>query len=153
MSVIPSGSNSLVQIKPDKLTAPTQANPGSTIPPKEAVTPITPSLPPVKAGEELPSNSIILPTPADQSKDSDPIEPQIEIAVDKLNGFMAEMKRDLEFSFDKDSNRTVVTVRDATTQEVVRQLPSEAALKLAKVLQDTRSLDSGSLGQLLDVKT
>ncbi len=162
MSVTPSGSNILVQTKPDKPTLPTVAETENASKEVDTVT----STPPVSPIEPIPSteaadqesqtHTLLLPqkTPASQEK----TKLEIQTAVDKLNNFMSSMKRDLEFHFDSDLKKTVVTVRDSATQEVVRQLPSEAALKLAEVLQDNTHLDNthltdSTLGQLLDVKT
>ena len=66
---------------------------------------------------------------------------------------MSSMNRDLEFEFDKDISRTIVTIRDTSTQEVVRVVPSEITVKLAKNLQENLEGDQKSVGQLLDIKT
>ena len=150
MSVTSTRSTTLVHSKPDKNTSPTLADTVSTTSQAEVIPPTTPIPPIEKTANETANDTLLLPKSPEESAES---LPQIENAVEKLNGFMVSMKRDLEFSFDKQSNRTIVTVGDATTQEIVRQLPSEAALKLAKVLQETKSLDNGALGQLLDVRT
>jgi flagellar protein FlaG len=40
----------------------------------------------------------------------------------------------LQFSVDSASGRTVVSVRDMATGDVIRQIPSEEALRLAQAL-------------------
>jgi flagellar protein FlaG len=57
---------------------------------------------------------------------------------------MAERERSLSFRVDEASGRTVITVLDATTQEVVRQIPSEEVLALARALEVS--------GALLDIR-
>lgn len=52
-------------------------------------------------------------------------------AVEKLQTYTDRLDRNLEFSVDDSSGRTVVTVRDGGTEEVIRQIPSEEALRLA----------------------
>ena len=47
---------------------------------------------------------------------------------------MQSMNRYLEFRIDQDSGRTVVTVKDKTTGDVVRQIPAEEVLRLAQNL-------------------
>ncbi|MDO6564698.1 flagellar protein FlaG [Amphritea sp. 1_MG-2023] len=57
---------------------------------------------------------------------------EMQAVVDKLNEFMHNGQRNLNFSVDSDTEETVVKVMDSETQEVIRQFPSEEALKLAK---------------------
>ena len=54
----------------------------------------------------------------------------------RLNELMAERERSLRFRVDEASGRTVITVLDATTHEVVRQIPSEELLALARAPRD-----------------
>lgn len=61
-------------------------------------------------------------------------------AVHKLNELMAERQRNLSFHVDEASGRTVITVRDATTSEVVRQIPAEEVLVLARALEQAGAL-------------
>lgn len=67
-------------------------------------------------------------------------EVQLEEAVDSMQNSVREMQRNLSFAIDESSGRTVVEVRDASSGEVIRQLPSEQALKLAESLDEMRSL-------------
>ena len=69
-----------------------------------------------------------------------PPPPDIAAAVRRLNQLMAERQRDLAFHVDEASGRTVITVLDATTSEVVRQIPSEEVLALARALELERGL-------------
>jgi flagellar protein FlaG len=68
----------------------------------------------------------------------------IEGTVRRLNELMAERERSLSFRVDEASGRTVITVIDATTQEVVRQIPSEEVLALTRALETS--------GALLDIR-
>jgi len=84
----------------------------------------------------------------------------IEGAVTKLNQFLQSSQRDLEFRFDPEVDRTIVTVLDASTEKVIRQLPSEAALKLAESLQQldqdetaVGEIIGGAIGSLVDLRT
>jgi flagellar protein FlaG len=69
-----------------------------------------------------------------------PPPPDITAAVRRLNELMAERQRNLAFHVDDASGRTVITVLDATTSEVVRQIPSEEVLALARALELERGL-------------
>ncbi|KRB93365.1 hypothetical protein ASE07_13280 [Noviherbaspirillum sp. Root189] len=53
---------------------------------------------------------------------------------------MQTQSANLEFSVDEDSNRTIVKVIDQQTQEVLRQIPSEEALKISKALNQVSGL-------------
>ncbi|TCS39194.1 flagellar protein FlaG [Paucimonas lemoignei] len=55
-------------------------------------------------------------------------------AVKNLNKAMREQDQSLEFSIDADTNHTVVKVVDQSTKEVLRQIPSQEALEIAKAL-------------------
>ena len=56
--------------------------------------------------------------------------------------FRSQMvKRQLEFSIDDQSGRTVITVRDSDTQEVIRQIPNEEALNFARKLNEGDELE------------
>jgi flagellar protein FlaG len=61
-------------------------------------------------------------------------------AVQKINDFVRVVRRDLEFSVDENTGRTVITVRDADTDEVIRQIPPEEVLSIAENLGDVQGL-------------
>lgn len=54
----------------------------------------------------------------------------VEISA-SLNEDMKIRSKNLSFSIDKDTSRMVVTVADKETGEVIKQIPSEAVLKVA----------------------
>lgn len=60
---------------------------------------------------------------------------ELEQAVTKLNDYIQNVQRDLQFNVDDSSGRMVVKVVDRSTDEVVRQIPDELALKMARNLQ------------------
>ena len=61
-------------------------------------------------------------------------------AVSDINKAMQFMSRELEFSVDTDSKRTVVKVIDQQTREVIRQMPTEEALEIGKALEKVQGL-------------
>jgi flagellar protein FlaG len=65
---------------------------------------------------------------AKAAKESD----DLKQAVSQLNDFVQTMQRNLQFSVDKDSGIMVVKVVDAKSEKVIRQMPSEEAIKLAR---------------------
>lgn len=61
-------------------------------------------------------------------------------AVSDINKAMQFMSRELEFSVDTDSKRTIVKVIDQQTREVIRQMPTEEALEIGKALEKVQGL-------------
>ncbi|MDX1367061.1 flagellar protein FlaG [Pseudomonas sp.] len=64
----------------------------------------------------------------------------VEDAVIAIQSFVQSIRRDLNFTLDDSSGRVVVKVTDGASGEVIRQLPSEEALRLAESLEEVRSL-------------
>lgn len=60
---------------------------------------------------------------------------ELEDTVRKLNDTLQNVQRNLEFSVDSDLGRIVIQVKDKKTDEIVRQIPSEEVLELARNLQ------------------
>ena len=78
---------------------------------------------------------------ADDAVQVKPAERQeLEKAVQDIQSFATASQRNLEFSIDDSTHQVVVKVIATDTGEVVRQLPTEAALKLAQSLSDGNSL-------------
>ena len=71
--------------------------------------------------------------------------PALEAAMEQLQNYVQSMQRSLEFSVDTESNRTVVRVVDTNTGDLIRQLPDQAVLELARRLKtdsDVHLLDA-----------
>ena len=62
-------------------------------------------------------------------------------AIAKISEHVQNVQRDLVFSIDEESGREVVTIKDAKSDEVIRQYPSEEILSLARNLNE--QLDEG----------
>ena len=63
-------------------------------------------------------------------------EEQLTEAVSKINQYVQNMERTLDFQVDEDSGRTVIKVFDSESEKLIRQIPSELALTLAQKLND-----------------
>lgn len=57
---------------------------------------------------------------------------RLQEAVRELNDYVQSVRRNLQFDLDDESGRSVVRVLDADTDEVIRQMPSEEVLALAR---------------------
>jgi flagellar protein FlaG len=71
---------------------------------------------------------------ADKKPDKD--DTHLKQAVQQIEKFVQSIKRNLEFSIDEQSGKVVVKVIASETGEVVRQIPSAEALKLAESLSN-----------------
>ncbi|KTS71042.1 flagellar protein FlaG [Pseudomonas oryzihabitans] len=60
--------------------------------------------------------------------------------MSKLKTKFQEEHRNLDFSVDDSTGEMVVKVLDGESGKLIRQIPSEEVLKLAKQLDDVRSL-------------
>lgn len=67
---------------------------------------------------------------------------QLRDAVAEMNRAMRQSNRSLEFSVDEESERVVVRLKDSETGELIRQIPSEETLAIARYLAD---LPNGAL--------
>ena len=77
----------------------------------------------------------------DSSKESDAQKSEkLKTAVQEIEKFVQSVRRNLEFSIDEASGEVVVKVIASDTGEVVRQLPSAEALKIADSLHNAHSL-------------
>lgn len=65
---------------------------------------------------------------------------ELEEAVSQLNDYVQNVQRDLQFEVDSELGHTIVRVVDQQTQEVIRQIPDEVALRLAENLQQDEPL-------------
>ena len=70
---------------------------------------------------------------------------EVKEAVQRLNVYVQTLRRDLQFRVDESTSRVIVTVVDSETKEVIRQIPTEEALSVARTLEQMA-------GVLLDTK-
>jgi len=67
-------------------------------------------------------------------------ESDITEAVGKLNDFAAASVSALNFTRDEETGRTVVKVVDTATDTVIRQIPNEEAIAIAKSIDKMQGL-------------
>lgn len=72
------------------------------------------------------------PLPHDGSKQAK----KVEQAVNQVNEYVQKLSRDLHFTVDEDSGRTVIKVLDSETKEVIRQIPPEELLRIATYMTE-----------------
>lgn len=78
-------------------------------------------------------------TPPAEVVEKDSFEVQqakLDEAVSRLNDYVQSTQRDLYFSYNEGVDKTIVTVVDRNTEEVIRQIPNEVAVQLAQQLNE-----------------
>lgn len=99
---------------------------------------------PVSAGRVLPNQQV---SPTQEVTKAERLQNRNEAqredldeAVSQLNDYVQNVQRDLQFEVNNDLGQTVVRVVDQQTQEVIRQIPDEVAVRLAEKLQQEEPL-------------
>lgn len=70
-------------------------------------------------------------------------------AAKVLNEFAKEIQTNLSFSVDEGSGRSVITVIDSETGDVIRQLPAKEVLAVANLIREFAASDIEKVGILL----
>lgn len=108
----------------------------------------TPALPAVSsasskgAAEKTQASGKVLPeTSAQQAPQASPqvkanSANDLQQAVANVNQHVQSIQRDLQFSVDEDLERTVIKVVDSDSGELIRQIPEDIFLELARRLND-----------------
>lgn len=81
-----------------------------------------------------PASSAIVAGPGKQGSQ------QLDQAVEHINKTLAQSRQGVEFSVDKDTDLNVVKVIDRETKAVLRQMPNEEALAIARQIDRTQGL-------------
>lgn len=83
---------------------------------------------------------VTAPKPIDIKFNAAEVRQTLEEAVSILNKQLNEHNRGIGFSLDDALDTPVVTVRSTVTGEVVRQIPNEAAVKMAHNIESVKGL-------------
>lgn len=95
----------------------------------QAAAPVQPATPLTRTGERETAAA-----PQAPAETSDIQPEQVEAAVNQIQQFTQTLTQNLKFSIDEDTGKTVVRIVDMQTQEVIRQIPSEEAIRIAGAL-------------------
>ena len=74
---------------------------------------------------------------------------EVRKAANDLNNFAKQIKTSLNFSIDEASGRSVITVTDSQTGDVIRQIPAKEILAVANLLREFGASDVNKVGLLL----
>jgi len=83
---------------------------------------------------------VTAPKPIDIKFDAAEVRQTLQEAVSFLNKQLNEHNRGIGFSIDDSLETPVVTVRSTTTGEVVRQIPNEAAVRMAHNIESIKGM-------------
>lgn len=70
----------------------------------------------------------------------DPGEAVMKAVAAQIESYLKANGRDLQFSVDNETGQTVVTVRDRSTGEMIRQIPNAEALRISQMLDRNPSV-------------
>ena len=118
----PNSANSLNRVK--------AVNPAATGPDRQSI---------AGSGKDLPSSTPAVVTSIQQE--------ELDAAVKDVSGYVQNISRELNFSVDAELDKTVITVIDEETGDVVRQIPTEDILEMAKNIAQLQD-SNGSKGIL-----
>lgn len=96
--------------------------------------PSYPAARPLSSTADKPAGNTLIDAAPDLSALNESGKEDLAAAVEKIDNYVNASRRTLDFSIDEQSGRVVVKVVATATGEVIRQLPSEEALKLAQNL-------------------
>lgn len=78
--------------------------------------------------------------PSNVQKESQITQEVVAKAATQIQNFVQEMGRNLSFTIDETTGYNVVRVMNPETNEVIRQLPSEELLKIARSMEQLNSV-------------
>lgn len=97
---------------------------------------------PIASGGKAPQGGKVLPPvapqvnrPAEKVAELHNPSEKVQAAVAQMNEYIQSTQRDLMFSYDEEIGSTIVKVLDRKTQEVIRQIPDDIFLELARTLK------------------
>lgn len=103
------------------------------------------------SGNNLPTQQAVSNQSAEQANPSFSFAEAQQIA-EQLTELAQNVQRDLSFSVDDVTGVTVITVKAASNDEVIRQIPSEEALQLVQNLQSLQDELAQSSGNLIETQ-
>lgn len=99
---------------------------------------VQPPVPAMPQRQYLAENGKVLPSAnREMSKTEAERKREVEDAVAHVSGYVQNISRELNFSLDEELGRTIITVVDDESGEVIRQIPSEEMLEIARVLSES----------------
>lgn len=74
---------------------------------------------------------------------------EVNQAASRVNDFVKQIGRNLEFSVHESSGRVIITVRESETGKIIRQIPPEELLVIADLVRENLQSTTAPPGILL----
>lgn len=103
------------------------------------------ALEPAKVAQKAPAGERV-PTPNAAPQREKPAEKPVapseatQAVARQIEAYLRSNNRSLEFRVDADTGRTVVSVRDSETGELIRQIPGDEVLRIAQAMKELTAL-------------
>lgn len=98
-------------------------------------------LPTAPQGASAPAAKVSAPAAPEPTPQQQPSQEQLKKAVESMKELIeARAPNSLSFSFDDATGKTVVRISDAQTGEMIRQIPSEELLEIARSLDKMQGM-------------
>jgi flagellar protein FlaG len=98
------------------------------------------AVPDVHAASEPSKPKVQAPKPVEIKVDIEKMRASLKESLEKINESLRDGGRNLNFSMDEKLGGLVILVKNADTGEVVRQIPSDAVVRMAHSLDDLKGL-------------
>jgi flagellar protein FlaG len=111
--------------------------PVSSVPPNAAVPRINDARQASAQADNLDETvNVVRPAPSSTAKTpaQAPSREEIAAAMQEMQKVLTPVARNLQFSIDEQTGKTIVKIMDTSTSEVIRQFPSEELLNIAHAL-------------------
>ena len=72
--------------------------------------------------------------------EKDKLPENVKVATDQVRHYIQQFASELDFSIDEDTEKLVVKLMDKSTGEMLRQVPTEEILHVAKMLDKLQGL-------------
>ena len=95
---------------------------------------------PDEGGKSLPEVEAKEVSEVKPKAEAERLRDELTTAVAQLNDYIQSVQRDLQFTLDEGSGKSVITVVDRNSAEIIRQLPAELTLDLARKLNNQEPL-------------
>lgn len=82
---------------------------------------------------------------AQEEQEAEERREELQEAVRNVSGYVQNITRELNFSIDEELGKTIVRVIDESTGDVIRQIPSEDMLQLARNLAEIKERQAKGL--------
>lgn len=89
-----------------------------------------------RSNVEVKSGVVVEQVAAKQVAEQQPSATQLQNVVDNINKVMKQSNKNLEFSVDTDTKKSIVKLVDSETGDVIRQFPSEEALAISRSIEN-----------------